>query len=216
MDTGPEYVRAVHGALEEASDHNPLAPERAELMQEALVNATMAQTAALVMIAGILADATNNPCFDLESWADVIPAPSLKECKGKQWRRPACAARHTDDCAYADSAPEPKHELLDVGTRVLVSEKRVHPDGTIEYPNPVPGKISGYDTHKTKYRWRQEYGPGNYALHDQWASIDNSVQVHPDDVDRCPNGQTGDECGSGENQCEPCRQAEDAEKESPF
>ena len=179
---------------------------------------------------------------------------------------------------------EPKHKLLPVGTRVLVHDLVWNEDTRKPEPtNPEPGKIVGYDMHRTKYRWRREwnYQEDRYSEHDQWAFADNRVQVHPDgpeclsdpepvkreptgprvyvkhprgkdgyvvefgrkaedevaalvqwhtpgtvpvwvsmdrlaiihpdDVDRCPNGQANDECGSGENQCEPCRQAEDAE-----
>jgi hypothetical protein len=174
---------------------------------------------------------------------------------------------------------EPKHELLPVGTRVLVSDWFRDRDG-IRRTNPVAGRISGYNMHRTKYRWQREYSTDHYASEDSWAYADNRVTVHPDgpkcppapqpvreeptghvlyverfsgkqgrvlevgsengkvrvrvewftpgtqpvwidlnvlkiipaeDVNRCPNGQTRDECASGENQCEPCLQAEDEE-----
>lgn len=180
----------------------------------------------------------------------------------------------------------PKHVLLDVGTRVLVSdlewnEQTRKPERT----NPQPGRISGYDMSKSKYRWRFEFSPGRYTEVDSWAFADNRVEVHPDgpkcppppqpvkreptgpriyvedqrgkqgyvvdtgtvneegslrllvqwfapgarpvwkqvemltiiaaeDVERCPSGQTRDECGSGENQCELCLADEDNEADA--
>lgn len=186
---------------------------------------------------------------------------------------------------YHDTQPpepkpeEPEHELLPVGTRVLVSDWMCDGD-EIRHTNPVASRISGYDMYRTKYRWQREYEHGIYASRDSWAVADNRVIVHPDgpecppapkpkqepadlrlyvrhprgkdghvlkidrkgehgiaalvqwytpgtvpvwvtfdrltvihpdDVDRCPNGQTRDECEMGENQCELCLQAEDEE-----
>lgn len=176
---------------------------------------------------------------------------------------------------------EPEHVLLPVGTRVLVSDWQRDGDNVLRLTNPQPGRISGYDLHKSKYQWQREWEPGLYAERAAWAFVDNRVAVHPDGpqcppppkpvtreptgprvyvqrrdgrqgwimevresegtprqvkvmwlipgqpvrwimakhlelipedwVVRCNNGLTGDECGSGENQCELCRQAEDEE-----
>lgn len=44
-----------------------------------------------------------------------------------------------------------------------------------------------------------------------WVELDTLRILPEDEVTRCPNGQTGDECGSGENQCELCLADEDEE-----
>lgn len=280
--TGPELfshsVLHVRDVIDPASDEQ----DSALYLGIAQVQATNANTAALVMLAGLYADAHGMPSREVEAWAEVIPATPLVECWGKEARRPQCAERHTEDCDYADPVPEPKHVLLDVGTRVLVSEP-VYDEATrkVVWDNPEAGRISGYDMHRSKYQWQREYGPGDYARYHSWAFVDNRVIVHPDgpecppvpepvkreptgprlyvrhprgkdgyvvefgrkgeekmaalvqwhvpgvvpvwvsmdrltvihpdDVDRCPSGQTRDECGSGENQCELCLEAEDAE-----
>jgi len=54
----------------------------------------------------------------------------------------------------------------------------------------------------------QWYAPGAQPV---WRSMDQLTIVHPDDVARCENGQTGDECGEGENRCELCLADVDAE-----
>lgn len=189
MTTGPEHYaeskylagRANHYTYGDGAD--PATGHA--LAAEAQVHATNAQTAAIVML--ISAVAPGLP--ELEAWRDVIPAPPLKKCQGKEDRRPECAERHTDDCAYVDPVPEPKHELLPVGTRVLVSNwgwEDPDPWSTgkrkLRLMNPEPGVIVGYDLHRSKYRWRREWSfeEGRYSSHDQWAFADNRVEVHPD------------------------------------
>lgn len=78
---GPKMYQGSLTWLDTADGEALGSPGEEASLRYAHVHAVNAQTAALVMIAGILADATNNPCFELESWADVIPAPPLKECK---------------------------------------------------------------------------------------------------------------------------------------
>lgn len=244
----------------------------------AQVAATNAQTAAIVML---VENHGQYPPYEMDAWREVIPRPPLKECRGKDIRRPECADRHTEDCVYVDPAPEPKHVLLAIGTRVLVSPLH-SPDCTCASTQPYVGRIAGYDMSCSKYQINEEcYGrPGTYYDFVEWEFATNRVEVHPDgpecphtpepvkreptgprmyvqnrqgkqghvvevstmngvlmfqvqwympgaepvwksadsltiipanQVERCPNGQTGDECGSGENQCELCLQAEDAE-----
>lgn len=278
LNTGPEYVRAVEGCMHEASDQETGTLARLEVYAEALVNATMAQTAILATIAETMGDYAP---YEMDTWRDVIPRPPLKECRSKDARRPACAERHTEDCTYAEPPPEPPHELLPIGTRVLVSETAVkHPDGRIVYSKqPKVAKIVGYDLGHSKYQLNDEKFGGGYYDFVTWAFADNRVQPHPeqdgamaeptgpriyvqrkrdgkqghivgeprrngqsdtkvqvqwyapgaqpvwvlaerleiipaDEVDRCPNGQTGDECGEGENRCERCLADEDAEAEA--
>jgi hypothetical protein len=162
----------------------------AALAAEAQVHATQAQTAALVLLIETVAAAAGVGAFELDAWRDVIPAPALKECKGREIRRPACADRHTEDCAYADPPPEPKHVLLPIGTRVLVSDL-VWNDETRkpEKTNPEPGRIVGYDLSRSKYQWQREWNwaEGRYSEHVQWAFADNRVEVHPDGPE-CPPG----------------------------
>ena len=53
---------------------------------------------------------------------------------------------------------------------------------------------------------------GNAGKRSKPSSRPPSGAIWPaDKVERCPNGQTGDECGSGENQCEQCVMADDEE-----
>ena len=242
-----------------------------------------AQTAALVMLTEVIANATGTDHADLDVWREKIGMSWLKACRSREWRREQCKPRHTEDCQYADPVPEPKHVLLDVGTRVLVSDL-VYNEETRkpERSNPQAGQISGHAAGSGKYRWRREYDIGIYSTHEEFAFADNRVEVHPDgpecppvpepakreptgprmyvrdqrgrqgyvietakvaddgevrlrvrwfrpgarpvwkeagmldiiaaeDVERCENGQTRDECDSGENQCEPCRQKDDEE-----
>jgi hypothetical protein len=279
--TGPEtYLSSVHH-LSDAQRERFGSAEETSLLAFAQVHAINAQTAAITCLAGLFANAHGLRDADLDGWAEVIPPTPLTECWSMTTRRPQCTPVHTEDCYYTDPVPEPKHVLIPVGTRVLVSdlvynEKTRTPERT----NPQPGRISGYDMSRSKYHWQREFEAGRYSTYDEWAFADNRVQVHPDgpecpsppapikreptgprlyvqnqrgkqghvmevatrdgvlrfriqwyapgvapvwrtvdsfslisadQVERCPNGQTGDECGSGENQCEPCLQADDAE-----
>lgn len=250
----------------------------------AQVYAVNANTAILVTIADLIAKATGQRNADLEEWAEVIGSAPLKECWGKETRRPACAERHTDDCLYTDPVPEPKHVLIDVGTRVLVPDPHQANCGC-GTAQPFVGKIAGYDMSRSKYQINEEvYGrPGEYYRFVKWVFADNRVQVHPDGpasvpspepvkqeptgpriyvqnhhgqqghiiaivplegeddvtqaevqwyapgaqpcrerlnhlqiitadkVERCPSGQTRDECDEGENRCELCLADEDDE-----
>lgn len=166
--------------------NNPTGPELFERalsvsdLTDSRVAAINANTAALVMLTGLYAASHSMRSRELEVWADVIPKPPMTECWGKEARRPACAERHTEDCPYVDPVPEPKHVLLDVGTRVLVSDWERDDDGRLALSNPQAGRISGYDMHKSKYRWQKEWEPGRYSTYDSWAFVDNRVQVHPD------------------------------------
>lgn len=277
--TGPELFEASVSHLRDAIDPPSADQDNALVLGIAQVQATHALTAVLAMIAENMRDF---PPYEMEAWREVLPLPPLKECKGKETRRPECADRHTEDCDYADPVPEPKHVLLPVGTRVLVSDPHAR-NCVCSNDQPYVGKIAGYDTGHTKYQINEErYGtPGKYYNFVRWVFADNRVQVHPDgptvlpkpepvkeeptgprvyvknhygkqgyvldtrrtaedvvqllvqwfapgaspvwkdqgiltiipenEVDRCPNGQTGDECGSGENQCELCLEAEDEE-----
>lgn len=291
IPTGPDLFGFAEAAYDKAkaAGQKPNRPtygsaEETYQFHAAAHHGRQANTAALVMLAEVIANASGVDHDDLDAWREKIGMTWLKECRSKERRRPQCAERHTEDCPYADPPPEPKHELLPVGTRVLVSDL-VYDEitRTPERKNPQAGKIVGYAGGNHKYRWRYEIEPGWYAGHDQFAFADNRVEVHPDGpecppdprqpkpptgpriyvehritrtqghivgmvplgegdgtavpevqwyipgaqpvrvmmsdllfitsdtVDLCPNGQTGDECGSGENRCEPCLAVEDNE-----
>ncbi len=277
--TGPEHFRESLDELDAAFPPGVSLPDEEKIaaLLSSLVSAVHAQTAVNLMIAENMGD---YPPYEVDAWREVIPRPPLMECKGREVRRPECAERHTEDCAYADPIPEPKHELLDVGTRVLVSERATkYPDGTIVYDGqPRAAKIVGYDLHHSKYQLNVEEFGGGYYDFVTWAFADNRVQPHPEqdgavaeptgprlyvqkfdhskqghvvefaqdpdkgvcakvqwytpgthpvwvsmdllkvvapeNVDRCENGQTGDNCGSGENQCALCLAAEDDEADA--
>lgn len=275
--TGPEYFTAIGSEVNDAFATGDLG-ERIAALLSAQVEAQRAHIATQVMIAGLIAEAHNIRDRELEVWQEVIPGSPLTECWGKEVRRPECAERHTDDCDYADPVPEPPHELLPIGTRVLVGDRVTrYPDGRMEYHHqPQAAKIIGYDSFRSKYELNTEKFGGGYHDFSTWAFADNRVQVHPEqdgaiagptgprvyvqnhhgkqghvvefrhnegklrvlvqwyapgaepvwrtldtltiiaseDVDRCAFGQTADECGEGENQCEQCLAAEDAEAEA--
>lgn len=187
--TGPAHYRESNRLRREAhrftygDGNNPVAGNG--LATEALVHAVNAQTA---MVAQLIDAVTGgHPPYEMDAWREVIPLPPLKECKGKETRRPACAERHTEDCQFTDPPPEPKHELLDVGTRVLVSDLVWNEDTRVpERKNPQPGRISGHAGGGHKYRWQYEFEPGIYSDHDQFAFADNRVEVHPDGPE-CPS-----------------------------
>lgn len=285
--TGPSHFSAsleeLRAAFENNEPNDDFYTARAVALLSSLVSAVHAQTAMMAM--HIDAVTKGHPPYEMDAWREVIPLPPLKECRGKENRRPECTERHTDDCKYADPPPEPKHVLLDVGTRVLVTEKGRDQEGWLRYRNPVAGRISGYDMSRSKYQWQEEFDTGMYYTFNRWTGVGNHVEVHPDgpecppppqpvkreptgprmyvenhhgkqghvlevlhiekddslwyrvqflapgvepvlkradsltviapsQVHRCPRGQTGDECGSGENQCEPCLADEDGEADA--
>lgn len=275
--TGPELLAQSLRYTEQAEDAEFGTFEEQRAAQFAMLRGQQAQSALLLALLDNMHDYAP---YEVETWREVLPLPPLKECKGKEARRPECAERHTEDCDYADPIPEPPHKLLPVGTRVLVSETATkYPDGRIIYDKqPKVAKIVGYDMGRTKYELNDEKFGGGYYNFSTWAFTDNRVQPHPeqdgavteptgpriyvqdvrgrqgyvvdtgkvddeggvrllvqwfrpgarpvwkpvealniitaDDVERCPNGQTRDECASGENQCERCLADEDAEAEA--
>ena len=268
--TGPELLQSSIALAREMSEPRT----DSEYLNMAAITGLHALTAAVVMAV----DAhTGGRFYELDAWREVIPVPPLKECKSKEARRPECAERHTEDCDYADPIPEPPHELLPIGTRVLISPRATkYDDGRVVYDKqPKVAKVVGYDAFNSKYQLNDERPGGGYYDFVTWAFADNRVQPHPEQdsaiaeptgprvyvedrrgkqgyiievkhiekddslwytvqyfapgaepvdkradsfiviaesqVQRCPNGQTFDECGSGENQCERCLAAEDAE-----
>lgn len=281
MPTGPKLFAEAEKRRTEAVTET--GDERTYQLLQALVAAVQANTAVQLMIAENQHDF---PPYETDAWREVLPQPPLRECRNKEARRPECAELHTEDCQYADPPPEPKHVLLDVGTRVLVDPLH-DPDCVCASTQPYAGKIAGYDMHRSKYQINEEcYGrPGEYYDFVKWEFVGNRVQVHPEgpecppppkpvkreptgpvvyvenkygkqgrlievyhhekddslwytvqffspgaepvkkradsltviaasQVERCPNGQTRDDCGSGENQCEPCLADEDEEADA--
>jgi len=98
------------------------------------------------------------------------------------------------------TTPEPvKQEPT--GPRVYVKHPRGKDGYVVEFGRKIEDKLAAL------VQW---HTPGTSPV---WVSMDRLTVIHSDDVDRCPNGQANDECGSGENQCELCLEAEDAEAE---
>lgn len=64
---------------------------------------------------------------------------------------------------------------------------------------------SSSDRREAQVQW---FTPGTVPT---WVDMALLTVITSEEVSRCPNGQTGDECGSGENQCELCLEAEDEE-----
>ena len=187
IPTGPDlfgFAEASYGKAKAAGQDpkNPTygSPEEIYQFRAAEHHRGQALTAAIVTLTEVIAESAGLFHSDLPGWREKIGTTWLKRCRGREIRRPACEERHTDDCAYADPPPEPKHKILPVGTRVLVSEKERDREGWLRYRNPVAGRISGYDLHKSKYRYQIEYEPGVYAGYDSWAFVGNHVEVHPD------------------------------------
>jgi len=180
MTTGPQFFTNMQSEISTAFEGH--VSDRAVTLLSALLDAQQAHIATQVMIAEVLCTAHGVDHQDLDAWREVIPLVPLKECRSKDRRRPACAERHTEDCTYADPIPEPKHKLLPVGTRVLVSERRTeYPDGRIVYSEqPKVAKIVGYDMHRSKYQLNDERPGGGYYNFVTWAAADNRVQLHPE------------------------------------
>jgi hypothetical protein len=199
IPTGPDRFGFAETDHDKARQYEYGHPKEAYHRQAAQFHATQAHTAALVMLTEVIANATGTDHHDLDAWREKIGLTWLKECRSKNERRPQCAERHTDDCAYVDPVPEPKHVLLPVGTRVLVSEKMIKQlDGTITYPGqPWVGKIHGYDTGRTKYRIWPQTELDTYSAVERWAFADNRVQPHPEQDDTahtCPGRWGGPDC----------------------
>lgn len=198
--TGPELFKHSTSHLRDVID--PVAEDQDDtlFLRIAQVQATNANTAALVMLAGLYADAHGIRSRELEVWSEAIPPSPLVKCWGKEARRPQCAERHTDDCDYADPAPIPKPVKQEpTGPRLYVRHPRGKDGYVVEFERKGEKKLAAL------VQW---HVPGVVPV---WVSMDRLTVIHPDDVARCPNGQTGDECGSGENQCELCLEEEDAE-----
>lgn len=105
---------------------------------------------------------------------------------------------------------------------------RIHPDGPAcpLPPEPVKQEPTGPRMYVRNRKFKQGhivamraregflmaqvqwYVPGTVPV---WTHMSDLIIIGADEVERCPNGQTGDECGSGENQCELCLAAEDEE-----
>jgi hypothetical protein len=83
------------------------------------------------------------------------------------------------------------HELLAVGTRVLVSDPRDRNCGCSN-AQPWVGKIAGYDMHHSKYQINEErYGsPGEYYNFVRWVFADSRVEIHPEGSE-CPERKEG-------------------------
>lgn len=200
--TGPELFsvvnRDIDAALEDAEASNG---ERALAVAVAQATATQANTAALVMLAGLYADAHGMRSRELEVWSEVIPSPALVECWGKETRRPQCAERHTEDCDYADPVPEPEPVKQEpTGPRMYVQNRHGEQGYVLEVKHVEKDDSLWYRV--------QFLSPGAESV---LKRADSLTVIAASQVERCENGQTRDECEWGENQCELCLEAEDAE-----
>lgn len=203
--TGPDLFRSAAIELDGAKNTRDLL--------SALVLSVQAQTAAIVMQTEEMATPTGTDNGDLDAWRMVLPpeAPwttvtfevdgdTVRDGEeGETWEAQYRVPQHvaddpklTEEMAEQYSfprhvrlacKPKPKHELLPVGTRVLVSERK-HFDE--DYPEqPYVGRIAGYDMHRSKYQINPEsYGePGVYRDYVKWAFADNRVERHPEQLD---------------------------------
>lgn len=208
--TGPELFKSANDELmnafmQEGNDNKALG------VAFAAVGAIQAQTGALVMLTEAICKAIGTNHYDLDAWREVIPVAPLRNCRSMYIRRPQCKDQHTADCDYAEPAPEPKegpdcsevadcdgrcckrnepkHELLPVGTYVLVSPPPTQCADGVERQtlNPYSAVVRGYDIGRTKYRLSPETTPGAFTqgLGHLWEFADNRVQVHPDGPE-CP------------------------------
>jgi hypothetical protein len=103
---------------------------------------------------------------------------------------------------YTDPVPEPvKQEPT--GPRVYVQNLRGKQGHILE--------MEYRGDNEALYAKVQWYSPGARPV---WTLFDVLTVIAASRVERCPNGRTGDECGSGENQCELCLRAEDQEADT--
>lgn len=198
MPTGPKLFAEAEERRTEAamaSSHD----ERMYQLGQALVAAVQANTAAVVMHTETTANAGGVDNFELDSWTKVVTPTPFTECKGKEWRRPACEERHTEDCQYADPptpAPEPvKQEPT--GPRVYVENQRGKQGHVVDVSS-----MNG--TLMFRVQW---YVPGAEPV---WKAADTLTIIPTDQVTRCGNDQTRDEC-TEIDPCESCQQDIDAE-----
>jgi hypothetical protein len=207
--TGPGiFTRSLEeydAAFSLSDDGDPCTPQ----LLSSLVSATQAHVAATVMLAEITASAANVDHYDLDAWRQAIPpeAPwttvtfevdgdTVRDGEeGETWEAQYRVPQHvaddpqlTEEMAEQYSfprhvrltrKPKPKHELLPVGTRVLVSDPHGANCGCGN-EQPWVGIVRGYDMHRTKYEIAEErYGsPGEYYNFTRWAFADNRVQRH--------------------------------------
>lgn len=162
-----------------------------------------AQTAAIVMLTEVIAAATGTDHYDLDAWREKIGVTWLKECRGKETRRPACEERHTEDCAYADPPPSPEPAKREpTGLRVYVEHRLGGTQGHIVAMVPLEGANDG--TAVPEVQW---YQPGARPVREKTGNL---LFITADHVERCLNGQTRDEC-TEIDPCEACQQDIDAE-----
>lgn len=100
--------------------------------------------------------------------------------------------------------PEPAEPVKQepTGPRIYVQNLRGKQGHIVD-----TGKMNSDGGTDLRVQW---YTPGSNPV---WVSTELLTIIAATDVVRCPNGQTGDKCGSGENQCEPCLADEDTEAE---
>lgn len=85
------------------------------------------------------------------------------------------------------------------GPRIYVQNHHGKQGHIVRFDQKDDGRVCGL------VQW---YAPGTEPV---WRTLDTLKIITSDEVERCPHGQTRDECGSGENQCELCLADEDEE-----
>lgn len=204
--TGPELFADASGHIDDIEAGETGDPRFGEddnrMLYATIASArsTQALTAAVLM----LVDTLDGEPYEMDAWREVIPRPPLKECKSKEVRRPECAERHTEDCDYADPVPAKPVKQEPTGPRVYVQDQRGKQGHIVSI---VPMEEDG-EVAQAEVQW---YVPGVRPVRKSLRAL---VFILPSQVDRCPNGQTRDVCGSGENQCELCLADEDDEAEA--
>jgi hypothetical protein len=110
IPTGPDRFGFAEADHDKARQYEYGDPEEAYHRQAAQYHATQAQTAVLVMLVEVIANATGTDHDDLDAWREKIGLTWLKECRSFTQRRPQCAEQHTDDCDYANNRVQPHPE----------------------------------------------------------------------------------------------------------
>lgn len=148
--TGPELFANASGHLDDIVDGEAQYESASGVqVDNRLLYATIANARATqALAAAVLMLVENHHDFapyEVEAWRAVIPLPDLKECKGENTRRPACAKWHTEDCRYSDP-------VILAGTRV------------IHRARPAGGARAG------TVREQERDASGDYHLRVEWDS----------------------------------------------
>lgn len=114
---------------------------------------------------------------------------------------------HTVVFMHERPRPEP---VEPAPTPEPVKQEPTGPALYVQHDSGKQGQVIGLRTqapriYEYEVRW---FKPGQPVT---WAPAAQTYPIDADDLHRCPNGQTGDQCSEGENQCELCLADEDNE-----